>query len=248
MPHAFAWNIGTTGMMRSSALSPKESARHCTERVQHVRPVRVEHALRVAGGAARVAEARGLALVELGVVEAGLGGGQQLLVVQGVRQRAGVARRPSPRSGGRCGTAAPAPRGAGTRLESTSTTESSAWPRCTRSGRRRGARSACGARRPCRARPDTPPGARACSRRRWPRARPASRPVRRERPGEPVRALGDLGEAQRWGRRMGTRTVRPPSRRGARASVGGWYSTSSRLKDRRTRSTSARISCSMPAA
>ena len=178
------------------------------EGVQHVRPVRVENALRVARGAARVAEARGLALVELGVLEAGLGGGQQLLVVQGVRQRSGVpvahhhvvadrleARRQllEERARGSRPRAPPSPRRA---------------PRCTRSGRRTGARSACGARRPCRARPGTPPGARACSRRRWPRARPASRPGR---PG-PARAGPPARPPPRTASASARRRARSPPR------------------------------------
>ena len=40
----------------------------------------VDHALGVAGGAARVTHGRGRALVEVGPVEAGLLGGEQLLV------------------------------------------------------------------------------------------------------------------------------------------------------------------------
>ena len=61
-------------------------------RVQRHRAVRVEHALRVAGGAARVAERRRGALVDLGPrVLAGAGLVEKLLVGDGARQRVEVA-------------------------------------------------------------------------------------------------------------------------------------------------------------
>ena len=60
-------------------------------RVQHVGAVRVEHALGIAGGPARVAEAGGLAVVQGRVVVPGVLRGQQRLVAERVRKRAGVA-------------------------------------------------------------------------------------------------------------------------------------------------------------
>lgn len=59
--------------------------------MQQVGPVGVEHSLGVTGRPARVAEPRGLAIVELGVGEPGLRIGDQLLVAQGAGERAGVA-------------------------------------------------------------------------------------------------------------------------------------------------------------
>ena len=79
---------------RQHAIGPGDAERvaHADgHAVQHVRAVRVERALGVAGRAARVAEAGGGALVELGVVEARLVVGEQVLVADHVRQRARVA-------------------------------------------------------------------------------------------------------------------------------------------------------------
>ena len=90
-PHALTWNIGTTGSTRSDDVMPDRVGHRRGQAVEDVRPVRVEDALRVAGRPARVAEAGGLALVQLGPVEARLLGGQQLLVAQHVRQRARIA-------------------------------------------------------------------------------------------------------------------------------------------------------------
>ena len=56
------------------------------QRMQHVRAMRVEHALRVARGARRVAEPGGGALVELGPAEVPVDLGQPILVGDGVSQ------------------------------------------------------------------------------------------------------------------------------------------------------------------
>ena len=62
-PHAFAWNIGTTGRMTSLSCTPRPSATMRAHRVQERRAVRVDDALRVARGAARVGHRRGAVLV-----------------------------------------------------------------------------------------------------------------------------------------------------------------------------------------
>ena len=62
-PHALAWNIGTTGRIASDSRAPSESAVIAAHRVQERAAVAVDDALRVAGGAARVAHARGAVLV-----------------------------------------------------------------------------------------------------------------------------------------------------------------------------------------
>ena len=64
MPHAFTWNIGTTGSMESRADSAHGVGQRRAERMQHRRAMRVQRALRIAGRARRVAEKRGRALVE----------------------------------------------------------------------------------------------------------------------------------------------------------------------------------------
>ena len=77
-PQALAWNIGTTGSTRSFSVG--DSRRRKRHRVQERRPVRVDDALGVAGGAARVAHRRGLVLVPHVELDR-RGRGQQLLVV-----------------------------------------------------------------------------------------------------------------------------------------------------------------------
>ena len=79
-PQALAWNMGTTGSTRSSSVGPSPPDGQHAVGVQERRAVRVDDALGVARGAARVAHRRGLVLV------ADVEGdrrrrGQQLLVV-----------------------------------------------------------------------------------------------------------------------------------------------------------------------
>ena len=78
-------------MTRSSERMPIESAMVLPQGVQDVGAVRVEDALGVAGGAARVAEAGGLAVVEVGEGVAGVLLLEQLLVAVRVGEVAGVA-------------------------------------------------------------------------------------------------------------------------------------------------------------
>ena len=58
MPHALTWNIGTTTSARSASLAPVAVFAERRQRVQVDRAVRVDDALRVAGGAARVTHRR----------------------------------------------------------------------------------------------------------------------------------------------------------------------------------------------
>src|SRR3954452_5609131 len=64
-PQAFAWNIGTTGITTSASPTAEHAGGHGGERVEDDRAVRVEHALRAGGRAARVAHRGGLTLAEL---------------------------------------------------------------------------------------------------------------------------------------------------------------------------------------
>ena len=62
-PHALAWNIGTTGITRVALGDRGGVGDQRAHRVQDRRAVRVDDALRVAGGAARVTHRGGLVLV-----------------------------------------------------------------------------------------------------------------------------------------------------------------------------------------
>ena len=62
-PQALAWNIGTTGRIRSDSPMPNESAVIAAHRVQERAAMAVDDALRVARRAARVAHAGGAVLV-----------------------------------------------------------------------------------------------------------------------------------------------------------------------------------------
>ncbi len=91
MPHALAWNIGTITSTRSCSPAPTQLVDHPGEGVQPGGAVAVDHALGVAGRAARVAHRRRLALIELGPLVARLLGTDELVVGQRVAQARGVA-------------------------------------------------------------------------------------------------------------------------------------------------------------
>ena len=91
--HAFAWNIGTTGRHTSSACD-RRGTPSTRQRVDRDRAVRVEDALRLPGGAARVTHRRGGALVDVAVRERRLvARREQLLVVDRAVGRRAVADR-----------------------------------------------------------------------------------------------------------------------------------------------------------
>ena len=87
-PQALAWNIGTTGSTTSASPMPSELDWRRGERVEHDRAMRVDDALRLPRGAARVAHRRRRALVDVPVGERlGVGRREQLLVLDRAGRR-----------------------------------------------------------------------------------------------------------------------------------------------------------------
>ena len=189
-PQALAWNIGTTASTMSAGPMARLSGHGGRQRVQHQGAVRVDYALRAAGGARGVAHRRRGVLVEIGQV----GGGRRRRLTA-VRSRAcpRAARRPR-RSRRRAGRR-PA--------RGTSPTTAAATRPPARLGPPRGARctparpdgaggSACGARRRAAARQSSASRWRSWFQQRVATRSPGATPSRRSAAGEPAGAVQGL--------------------------------------------------------
>ena len=83
-PQELAWNIGTTGSTESYAVTVRHRGRARHHRMQEVRAMGIEHALRIAGRAGGVAEAGRGPLVELLPGEVAVDLADPILVGDGV--------------------------------------------------------------------------------------------------------------------------------------------------------------------